>query len=185
MSFGFVDFLLLILYCPFPGDEIVLLMSQYLQYKASGESTTFSERHLIAAAGLLEEAIENSPYNPHLKIAAIGVYSRLNGVHRAYEHYLDMGVRRNIQLDSCIYLILPVLIRGGLYTQAIQLSSSLLKFHGSTSKDMLLNASDLIGVKQKNENRLGAEKGSCGCDEDVVPPNSSSEMQMVTSMPPQ
>eukprot|EP00956_Cyclotella_meneghiniana_P013497 scaffold19553_cov64-Cyclotella_meneghiniana.AAC.6 len=196
-----------------PGDEIVLLMSQYLEYKASCKSNAASsERLLVAAAGLLEEAIENSPYNPHLKIAAIGVYSRLNGVHRAYEHYQDMGVR-HVQLDSCIYLILPVLIRGGFYTQAIQLSSSLLKFHGSTSKDIkqystkafqkgylmkakemmtfqrqkmrssvqllqakglvmdcavLLNATDLIGAKQKSENRLGAEKGLCGCDEDVV-----------------
>ena len=41
-----------------------------------------------------------------------------------------------IQLDSCSYLILPILIEGGLYTQAIQVSSSLLRFHGSTSKDI-------------------------------------------------
>jgi N-terminal acetyltransferase B complex non-catalytic subunit len=196
-----------------PGDEIVLLTSQYLQFNASSESTVArSEQHLVAAACLLEEAIEHSPFNPHLKIAAIGTYSCIKAAYRAYQHYQGMGVKY-IQLDSCLYLILPLLIRGGLYTQAIQLSSSLLRFHGSTSKDIkeystksfrkgymlkakemvtfqtqkmrpsiqllqakglimdcaaLLHASDLIGTKQKSEVRLGAEKGLCGCEVDVM-----------------
>jgi N-terminal acetyltransferase B complex non-catalytic subunit len=119
-----------------PGDEIVLLISQHLHLKASCESdTTQSLGHLIAAAALLEEAIEHSPYNANLKIASIGVYSRLKAAYRAFEHYEEMGVKY-IQLDSCSYLILPLLIRGGLYTQAIKLSSAVIKFHGSTSKDV-------------------------------------------------
>ena len=195
-----------------PGDEIVLLIAQYLQLEASCNTAANPSGHqLLIAASLLEEAIEQSPYNASLKIAAIGVYSRLKAAHRAYEHYQDMGVKC-IQLDSCSYLIVPTLIEGGLYTQAIQLSSSLLRFHGSTSKDIkeystksfrkgyllkskemvafqrqnmrpsiqllqakglvmdcaaLLNASDMIGTQQKSEIRLGAEKGLCGCDEDL------------------
>jgi len=46
-----------------------------------------------------------------------------------------MGVKQ-IQLDSCSYLIFPTLIRGGLYTFAIKLSSSILRLHGATSKDV-------------------------------------------------
>ncbi|KAL7519896.1 hypothetical protein ACHAWX_004650 [Stephanocyclus meneghinianus] len=119
-----------------PGDEIVLLISQYLHLKTSYESKeTSSPQHLLAAAGLLEEAIEHSPYNPSLKIAAIGVYSRLKSAHRAFKHYEDMGVKY-IQLDSCSYLILPLLVRGGLYNQAITISAAILRFHGSTSKDV-------------------------------------------------
>ncbi|KAL9187567.1 hypothetical protein ACHAXT_001670 [Thalassiosira profunda] len=119
-----------------PGDEIVLLTSQHLQFQAASESSSDSAtQFLLRAAGLLEEAMDHSPYNPHLKIAAIGVYSQLNAAHRALAIYQDMGVKQ-IQQDSCSYLILPTLIRGGLYTSAIKLSSSLLRFHGATSKDI-------------------------------------------------
>lgn len=151
-----------------PGDDIVLLMSQYLQLKAACEITVdATEQHLISVAGLLEEAIEHSPYNPCLKIVAIEVYSGLNATYRAYEHYQAMGVK-HIQLDSCSYLILPSLIRGGLYTHAVQLSSSIMRFHSSTSKDVkeystksfrkgyLLKAKELVTF-QRQKMRLSAQ----------------------------
>jgi len=117
-----------------PGDEIVLLTSQYLQFQAN-TATNNNSSLLLQAAGLLEEAMNLSPYNPHLKIAAIGVYSQLHAAHRALEIYQDMGVKQ-IQLDSCSYLILPALVQGGLYTSAIKLSASILRFHGSTSNQV-------------------------------------------------
>jgi len=118
-----------------PGDEVILLITQYLQYQTSCESQQPKTHNLIAAAALLEQAMDHSPYNPHLKIAAIGVYSQLHAAHRALSIYNDLGVKQ-IQLDSCSYLILPLLVRGGLYTSAIELSSSILRLHGSTSKDV-------------------------------------------------
>ena len=115
-----------------PGDELVLLLSQNLQKKAS---TNSSHCCLLEAAALLEEALEHSPYNPHLKISAIGVYLQLGASHRALSIYQEMGVKQ-IQMDSCSYLILPSLINGGLYTSAVRLSSSILRLHSSTSKDI-------------------------------------------------
>jgi len=133
-----------------PGDEIVLLTSQYLQFHANEAKLTPVQQQqssydstskgtitprLLCAAGLLEEAMDHSPYNPHLKIASIGIYSQLHAAHRALTIYQDLGVKQ-IQLDSCSYLILPTLIRGGLYTSAIKLSTSILRLHGSTSKEV-------------------------------------------------
>jgi len=126
-----------------PGDEIILLTSQYLQFQAkttttvqqSSNNNSATSPFLLQAVSLLEEAIDQSPYNPHLKIAAIGIYSQLHAAHRALTIYQDLGVKQ-IQLDSCSYLILPTLIQGGLYTSAIKLSSSILRLHGETSKQV-------------------------------------------------
>lgn len=124
-----------------PGDEIILLTSQYLLFQASLQPATSNESNdasttmLLQSAALLEESMDHSPYNPHLKIAAISVYSKLNAAGRALTIFQDMGVKQ-IQLDSCSYIILPLLISGGLYTSAIKLSTSILRLHGSTSKDV-------------------------------------------------
>jgi len=118
-----------------PGDELVLLMSQNLQKTASTKASDSSAMPLLEAAALLEEAMDHSPYNPHLKIASMGVYLQLGASHRALSIYQEMGVKQ-IQMDSCAYLILPSLITGGLYTSAVRLSSSILRLHSSTSKDI-------------------------------------------------
>jgi tetratricopeptide (TPR) repeat protein len=118
-----------------PGDEIILLASQYLMFEGASSADGSFAPSLLRAASLLEEAVDRSPYNPHLKIAAISVYSRLGAAERALAMYQGLGVRQ-IQLDSCSYLILPLLVRGGLYTSAIKIASSILRLHGSTSKDV-------------------------------------------------
>lgn len=121
-----------------PGDEIILLISQQLLFQASSRISTLNDSSttlLLQSAALLEESMDHSPYNPHLKIAAISVYSKLNSAGRALNIFQDMGVKQ-IQLDSCTYIILPLLIRGGLFTSAIKLSASILRLHGSTSKDV-------------------------------------------------
>ena len=89
---------------------------------------------LLAAASLLEEALQYSPYNAYLKISAINVYSQLNAVHRSWELFQGLSIK-HIQLDSCTYLILPTLVDGGLYNEAISVSNEILKFHASTARD--------------------------------------------------
>ena len=118
-----------------PGDELVLLLSQKLKQTASIEEFDSTTTPLLEAAALLEEAMDHSPFNPHLKIAALEVFSQLGASHRAFSIYQEMGVKQ-IQIDSCSYLILPSLITGGLYTSAARLSSSILRLHSLTSKDI-------------------------------------------------
>ena len=111
-----------------PGDELILLAVQNILFRDS------SIANLLTAASLLEAALEYSPYNAYLKITAIHVYAALNAVHRAWELYQDLGIK-HVQLDSCSYLILPSLIDGGLYNEAIAACNSILKLHASTASD--------------------------------------------------
>lgn len=112
-----------------PGDELVLLAVQNILFCNDTDSA-----HLIMAASLLEEALQNSPYNPYLEIAAMDVYARLNAVHRSWELFQRLGIK-HIQLDSCSYLIHSKLIDGGLYNETIQVCNEILKFHGTTARD--------------------------------------------------
>jgi hypothetical protein len=42
---------------------------------------------------------------------------------------------KHIQLDSCIFTIVPYLLQGGLYNEAIEVSNALLRFQASTARD--------------------------------------------------
>ena len=133
-----------------PGDEIVLLASQYLLFEgdlmssSSSSSSSSSFPFFLKAESLLEEAIGHSPYNPHLKIAAISAFARLGATERALCIYDDLEIKQ-IQLDSCSYIILPLLIKGGMYTSAIKLAALILRLHGTTSKDVKNYSSDALG----------------------------------------
>jgi N-terminal acetyltransferase B complex non-catalytic subunit len=135
-----------------PGDEIVLLASQYLLFEGDlmssslevSSSSSSSFPFFLKAASLLEEAIDHSPYNPHLKIAAISAFARLGATERALCIYHDLEIKQ-IQLDSCSYIILPLLIKGGMYTSAIKLAALILRLHGTTSKDVKNYSSDALG----------------------------------------
>jgi N-terminal acetyltransferase B complex non-catalytic subunit len=136
-----------------PGDEIVLLASQYLLFEGDlmssslevlSSSSAASFPFFLEAASLLEEAIDHSPYNPHLKIAAISAYARLGATDRALCIYDDLDIKQ-IQLDSCSYIILPLLIKGGMYTSAIKLAALILRLHSTTSKDIKSYSSDALG----------------------------------------
>jgi N-terminal acetyltransferase B complex non-catalytic subunit len=48
---------------------------------------------LLQSAGLLEDAMDHSPHDPHLKIAAISIYAKLNAASRALAVFQDMGVK--------------------------------------------------------------------------------------------
>mmetsp|Transcript_10398 Transcript_10398/g.29232 ORF Transcript_10398/g.29232 Transcript_10398/m.29232 type:complete len:1193 (+) Transcript_10398:2-3580(+) len=120
-----------------PGDELILLACQLACQLESENGIAFANKKtsLIASAALLEAALHHSPYNPHLMIAAIGVYDRLSAGHRALELFEGMGVKQ-IQYDSCSYLIFPTLIRTGLYREAVQLAGNIMGLHWSSAKDV-------------------------------------------------
>ena len=111
-----------------PGDELIMLACQLKS--PQGETS-----HLLASTGLLEAALHHSPHNPHLKIAAIDCYRQLSAGKRAVELFDDLGIKQ-IQFDSCSYLITPTLASTGLYAEAIQLAGSVMRLHRTNSKDI-------------------------------------------------
>ena len=118
-----------------PGDELILLACQLLLEDGSSTAPIGTKISLIASAALLEAALHHSPYNPHCMIAAIGVYDRLSAGQRSLELWERMGVKQ-VQYDSCSYLIFPTLIRSGLYKEAVQLAGNVMGLHWSSTKDI-------------------------------------------------
>ena len=114
-----------------PNDDLILLATQ--QLLGSSSINPNPDFDLVSAV-LLEMAIRHSPDNAYLKIAAIEVYHRLNASARIWELYQGVGLK-HIQLDSCSYIVLPYLLEGGLYNEAIEVASALLRFHKSSSRD--------------------------------------------------
>jgi N-terminal acetyltransferase B complex non-catalytic subunit len=53
---------------------------------------------------------------------------------RSWEFFQAVGLK-HIQLDSCIYTILPFLLEGGLYNETIEVCNALLRFQASTARD--------------------------------------------------
>ena len=93
-----------------------------------------SQDALVTAAVLLETAIHHSPHNAYLKMTAIDVYYQLNAMSRSWEFFQVIGLK-HIQLDSCTYTVLPYLITGGLYNEAIDVGNALLRFQAGTARD--------------------------------------------------
>jgi N-terminal acetyltransferase B complex non-catalytic subunit len=88
----------------------------------------------VTGAVLLETAISHSPHNAYLQIAAIDVYYHLNAMSRSWEYFQAIGLK-HIQLDSCTYTILPLLMAGGLYNETIEVCKALLRFQAGTARD--------------------------------------------------
>ena len=113
-----------------PSDELVLLaVDRLLQ-----QENTPSAQDYLTAATLLEMGLVQSSYSPNLKLRLIGVYQSLHASDRCWELFRDLGIK-HIQLDSCTYFILPILLEGGLYQQALVIANETLKFHISTLSD--------------------------------------------------
>lgn len=113
-----------------PGDDLIMLGVQQIL-------TTNTEENIgcgVVCAVLLATAIMHSPDNAYLKMALIHVYYLLDSMELSWELFEDMGIK-HIQLDSCIFQILPYLQKGGLYNEAVQICTALLRFHGSTARD--------------------------------------------------
>lgn len=112
-----------------PGDDLALLAVQQLLYKNQGDVGC-----QVVGLALLELAIDHSPDNAYLKILAIYVYYLLDSVEIAYAIYQTMGIK-HIQLDSCTFIILPYLLEGGFYNEAIEVCNALLRFQAGTARD--------------------------------------------------
>jgi N-terminal acetyltransferase B complex non-catalytic subunit len=100
---------------------------------------------VAVAASVLEAGIAYSPYNAHLKIAAIRVYSDLNAATRSYELFQSIFVK-HIQYESCAYLILPVLRFGGMYREIICVCKELIRLQRIAVHD----ATDFAGRAMEN-----------------------------------
>lgn len=89
---------------------------------------------LNTCAAFLEIVIQHSPDNAYLKFCAIDVYHRLGALTRSWDIFETIGIK-HIQLDSCTFTILPYLLEGGLYNEAVQLCNAMLRFQASTARD--------------------------------------------------
>lgn len=86
------------------------------------------------AAVLVEAGIQNSPNNGILKLAALDIYSQLNAASRSWSIYQELQIK-HIQLDTCTFLILPVLLAGGFYQEILKICKGLLMLHTSVVRD--------------------------------------------------
>ena len=112
---------------------MVLLAVQQLLFGSDLRTNSRDNKTFIAAV-LLESAIQHSPDNAYLKFLAIEVFHRLDATTRSWELYQKIGLK-HIQLDSCSFLIYPYLFEGGLYNEAISVSTDLLRFQRSAAQD--------------------------------------------------
>jgi N-terminal acetyltransferase B complex non-catalytic subunit len=120
-----------------PGDDLILLAVQQLLFASDSERKNCNSRddsRIFISAVLLESAIQHSPDNAYLKFLAIEVFHRLDATTRSWELYQQTGLK-HIQLDSCSFVIYPYLFEGGLYNEAIDVSTALLRFQRGATRD--------------------------------------------------
>ena len=115
-----------------PGDDLVLLAVQQLLFTKDSRNNCGDATFISAV--LLESGIQHSPDNAYLKFLAIEVFHQLNATTRSWELYQTIGLK-HIQLDSCSFAIFPYLFEGGLYNEAIDICTALLRFQGGTARD--------------------------------------------------
>ena len=118
-----------------PGDDLIILATQLLIHQSHHQSLKEKEYTSFFAATILEKAINESPYNPYLKIAAIKIYAKGGIATRAWEIFKDLNVA-HIQLESCSYFILRHLINNGLFKEAIDQAGKIIQLHSNSAKDI-------------------------------------------------
>jgi N-acetyltransferase B complex (NatB) non catalytic subunit len=130
-----------------PGDELVLLAVQQLNGHAR------PRKEIIVAILLLEEAIDYSPSNPYLKIEAMLTYSDLHAGSRALELFQELHVKQ-IQHESCIYLVIPLLRANGLYREVVEICKMILHLQRSNLRD----AGEYTGISMEHGTLSKAEE---------------------------
>lgn len=116
---------------------MILLAVQQLLFASDSQSNSVHDRDdhkTFISAVLLESAIRHSPDNAYLKFLAIEVFHRLDATTRSWELYQKTGLK-HIQQDSCSFLLYPYLFEGGLYNEAIDVSTGLLRFQRGAARD--------------------------------------------------
>jgi len=111
---------------------LILLTVQQLLFRKGSQNDCGDPKFISAV--LLKSGIQHSPDNAYLKFAAIEVFHQLNATTRSWELFQTVGLK-HIQLDSCSFVIFPYLFEGGLYNEAIDICSALLRFQGGTARD--------------------------------------------------
>lgn len=111
-----------------PGDDLILLAIQQILRDEPDVDDFF------VSAVLIEAGIANSTSNGTLKIAALDIYSRLNAAARSWAIYQELQIK-HIQLDTCTFLILPLLLSGGFYQEILKVSKGLLMLHTSVVRE--------------------------------------------------
>lgn len=134
-----------------PSDELILLAVDQLL-----KEPTPSVNDYLAAATLLEMGLRQSPYSPNLKLRLIGVYRLLHASDRCWALFRDLGMK-HIQVDSCTYFIVPILLEGGLFKEALSVANETLKFHISTQSD----SSDFVARSLENGTWSKADEFLC------------------------
>jgi hypothetical protein len=114
------------------GDDLILLTVQLLSVS---DSNTGLSTSTIQSLSLLENGMEQSPYNPYLKIAALNVYSSVGTTMRAWEIFETMDVKQ-IQLDSCSYLSMQRLVNGGMYSEGVRQAGKIINLHTTSENDL-------------------------------------------------
>eukprot|EP00535_Pseudo-nitzschia_heimii_P013376 CAMPEP_0197199968 /NCGR_PEP_ID=MMETSP1423-20130617/34157_1 /TAXON_ID=476441 /ORGANISM="Pseudo-nitzschia heimii, Strain UNC1101" /LENGTH=1130 /DNA_ID=CAMNT_0042653841 /DNA_START=98 /DNA_END=3490 /DNA_ORIENTATION=- len=120
-----------------PGDDLILLAVQQLLFTPESQKNDCDhpdDAKTFISAVLLESAIHHSPDNAYLKFLAIEIFHRLDATTRSWELYDKTGLK-HIQLDSCSFLIYPYLFEGGLYNEAIDMCTALLRFQRGAARD--------------------------------------------------
>lgn len=107
---------------------MILLAIQQILHEDPGVADFF------LAAVLLEAGISVSPSNANLKIAALDIYSQLGAPKRSWEIYQELQIK-HIQLDTCTFLILPILQAGGYYQEILKVSKGLLMLQTSVVRE--------------------------------------------------
>jgi N-terminal acetyltransferase B complex non-catalytic subunit len=111
-----------------PGDDLILLVLQQL---LQGEP---SEAELGFSAVVIESALQHSPDNAYLKIAAMFLYSQLDAVSRSWILFQELYIK-HIQHESCAYLILPLLRAGGFYRETIIVCQEIIRLQTTNARD--------------------------------------------------
>ncbi len=111
-----------------------MAVQQLLFASDSQDDCPRNDAKAFISAVLLESAITHSPDNTYLKFLAIEVFHRLDATARSWDLYQKAGLK-HIQLDSCSFLIYPYLFEGGLYNEAIDVSTALLRFQRGAARD--------------------------------------------------
>jgi N-terminal acetyltransferase B complex non-catalytic subunit len=120
-----------------PPDELILLTVQRLLYSGPGCSIADATlQHRLVAAALLEAAIDYSPHNFKLKLAAIQLYAKgLQSSFRAWTLYQDLFLK-HIQHETCSHVILLHLISSGLFDEAFNVCRSIQDFHIKSYREL-------------------------------------------------
>jgi hypothetical protein len=116
---------------------LILLAVQRLLYSAPRRSlkdSTLQQR--FTAVALLEAAIDYSPHNFKLKLAAIQIYSKgLQSSYRSWTLYQELFLK-HIQHETCSHIILQHLISSGLFDEAFNVCRNIQDFHIKSYREL-------------------------------------------------